>query len=202
MLLERECKHSAAFLEQPGSVVGLRIPRHVVEELINHRKHQVSRIPDSQQLQCMRSIVRICRGESGIPNPCHHYVADRNINTHASKNLVISIPMPIQSDLGQHFLVGEDLRGLRVQAVVLQHLQARRLSVGGVQGLRARFTFAYFRTVFRRRATSWSGNLTPGPAKICEEWTYDDSGNDRILRFAELALAHVTRFATLTLTFT
>ena len=126
MLLERECKHSAAFLEQPGSVVGLRIPRHVVEELINHRKHQVSRIPDSQQLQCMRSIVRICRGESGIPNPCHHYVADRNINTHASKNLVISIPMPIQSDLGQHFLVGEDLRGLRVQTVVLQHLQAGR----------------------------------------------------------------------------
>ena len=130
MLLERECKHSAAFLEQPGSVVGLRIPRHVVEELINHRKHQVSRIPDSQQLQCMRSIVRICRGEPEdefqTQYYCHHYAAERNINTLASKNLVISIPMPIQSDLGQHFLVGEDLRGLRVQTVVLQHLQAGR----------------------------------------------------------------------------
>ena len=117
-----------------------------------------------QQLQCMRSIVRICRGEPGIPNPCHHYVADRNINTLASKNLVISIPMPIQPDLGQHFLVGEDLRSLRVHAVVLQHLQAGRLS--GWQARRwsaARMQAGRLRLDVGRRRVAAGSMMVGGP---------------------------------------
>lgn len=108
MLFEGCCEYVGAFLEQPVCVAGLRVLRHVLEVPPHHREDQVPRVTDRQQLRT-----------DGVKSK-------HNRTPKFDPGVPISISIATErdrADLGQHFFVGEGVRGLGVQTVVHNYLQ-------------------------------------------------------------------------------